>query len=243
LRTLYYVPIIMHSLEELGSLAEPLLKIEKQIHGPEAEKIYREKVDQYWATITQCLEEEGLNVPEKCKKMHIYVDGLTAQPFYCKTCFDKTGKKRYMDEIASNKVRCSFCERVVEAAVEEFVLKLVKFLIEEGIRPYLIIEKLMERGAKIHGTESQALLVEEHNLWVNIAKGINAEGIYTGGIDTNVLKKIKLLIERDKFIAETINQTLPKDEVGILFIGAAHKVDDELKKFPDIKIIPFGGGD
>ena len=117
MRILYYVPMI-HSLEELGFLAKPLLEIKKQINGPDAEKIYREKVNQYLATITQCLEEEGLNAPEKCKKMHIYIDGLTAQPFYCRTCFDKTKEKRYMDEIASNKVRCSFCERVVEADVE-----------------------------------------------------------------------------------------------------------------------------
>ncbi len=236
MRTLYYVPM-MHSLEELGFLAKPVLEIEKQVHGPDAEKIYREKVNQYWVTITQRLEEEGLNVPEKCKKTHIYVDGLTAQLFYCKTCFDKTGGKYYMDEIASNKIRCSLCGRVVEAAVEEFLSKLVDALIEKRIPSYLIIEKLIEKGARIHGTESQALLVEEHKMWVNIANGINAEGIYTEGIDTNLLRKVKLLIERDEFIAKRIDETLPEDGIGVLFIGAAHKADEELRKFPDIKIV------
>ena len=226
MRTLYYVPI-MHSLEELGSLAKPAMEIEKRVHGPQAEKNYKEKTNRFWAEVTGRLKKRELNTPEKCKKMHIYADGLTAQPFYCKTCFDKTGEKRYMDEITSNEVRCSFCGRVAQAAVEEFLSKLVRVLIEKRFPLYLIIEKLMERGARIHGTESQALLIEERNMWVNIAKGI----------DTNLLRKAELLIERDEFIARRINGTLPQDGTAILFIGSAHRVGKELQQFPDIKVI------
>lgn len=227
MRILYYIRIMMHSPEELGSLAKPFLERQRRTYGPNAEEIYREKIKKYWEEITECLKEKKLDTLEKCRKMHIYVDGLTAQPFYCKTCFDKTGEKYYMDEIASNKIRCSLCGRVVEAAVEEFLSKLVNALIEEKILLYLIIEKLMERGAKIHGTESQALLIEEHNMWVNAKKGISPDS----------RRKAELLIERDEFIAKRINETLPENEIGILFIGAAHKVDDELKKISDIKII------
>jgi len=75
MRILYYVPIA-HLPEEIGTLAKPLLEIEKRVHGPQTEKIYREKVAQYWKEVNQCLEREGIFTPEKCKKMHIYIDGL-----------------------------------------------------------------------------------------------------------------------------------------------------------------------
>lgn len=128
-----------------------------------------------------------------------------------------------MDEIESNKIRCSFCGRVVEAVVEELLLKLVKSLIEQGVPEYLIIEKLMEKGAKIHGTESQELLLEEHDMWVNVAKGKRADS----------RRKTELLQKRDEFIAKVINETLPKGELGLLFIGRGHDVVEELNKLEE----------
>lgn len=193
MRTLYYVPIIMHTPEELGSLAKPFLEIKKQLYGPRAEEIYREKANQYWAKITKRLEEIDLNTPEKT---HIYVDGLPQAETHH-----------------------------LQAIVQE--------LIALKLPSYLIAQKLTEKGAVIHGTESIKLLLEEHNMWANVLKGISPDP----------KRKAELLQERDEFIAKRINATLPKDEVGILFIGAAHKVDNELKKFPDIKIILFEGGD
>jgi len=225
-RTLYYVPI-MHTPEELGSLAEPLMEIEKQVHGPRAEKIYREKVNQVWAEVTRQLKKSKLNTPEKCKRLHIYMDGLTAQFYCCKTCLEKTGKTYYMDEIEPDKIRCPVCGRITEAPVRESLLKLVQSLIEQRLPQCLIAQKLLEKGATIHGTESRELLLEEHNMWQGAAKGINPDP----------KRETELLKERDEFIAKIINETLPKDGIGILFIGTAHKTVNELKKFPDIKVI------
>lgn len=180
----------MHTPEELGSLAKPLLGIKKRLYGPQAEKIYREKVNQYWAGIIRRIKQQGLNSLEKCKKMHIYIDGLPQ--------------------------------------VEDCHLQaLVQKLIELKLPSHLIAQKLIEEGATIHGTESKELLLEEHSMWVNVTKGIKP----------NPKRKAGLLKERDKFIAKRINETLPENEIGILFVGAAHKVDNELKKFSDIKII------
>lgn len=195
MRILYYVPMI-HSPEELGSLAKLVLEIEKQVHGPDAEKIYRERVNQYWTAIGKGLEEIGLNT---LVKIHIYVDGLP------------------QIEIRHLQV-------------------LVQKLIELKLPQYLIIQKLMEKGAIIHGTESYPLLIEEHDLWTNAVKGISP----------NPKRMAELLRERDEFIARRINETLPEDGTGILFIGANHKVIQKLDKLEEadallfpIKVISF----
>lgn len=195
MRTLYYVPILLHAPEEFGSLAKPLLEIAKRIRGPDAEKIYRERACQYWLEVIRRLDESGLNAPEKCRKMHIYVDGLPQ-------------------------------------AEDKHVQKVVEQLIELKLPQYLIIQKLLGKGAIIHGTESLQLLLEEHEMWTKTAQGITP----------NPKRKAELLQERDEFIAKRINETLPEDGIGILFMGAAHKVDNELKKFFDIKVIYFLGG-
>lgn len=187
----------MHSPEELGSLAKPLLEIEKRIHGPNAEEIYREKVNRYWKEITKHLKEEKLDTPEKCRKMHIYVDGLPQ---------------------AEN------CH----------VQKVVQELIRLKLPQYIIIQELLKKEATIHGTESRELLLEEHAMWKRVAEK---------GVSPDSKRKAELLKERDEFIAKRINETLPKNEIGILFIGAAHRVDNELKKISHIKIIYLEGGD
>jgi len=219
-RVLYYVQILAHSSEELGSLAKALAKkIDIKAHD---EIAYR-----FWSKVRQAMKEKGLNQPEICQKLHIYVDGLSSQLYYCKVCFEKTGKKYYMDEIESNKIQCSVCGSIVPAAMEEPLMQLVSFLTKAKVPQYLMIEKLIERGAKIHGTESQQLLEEEHKMWLNA----------TNGAGINPQRAAALLQERDEFIAKRINETLPENEIGILFIGAAHKVADEIKKFSDIKVI------
>ena len=48
-----------------------------------------------------------------------------------------------------------------------------------------------------------------------------------------------LLNQRDRFIAQRIGETLNADQIGILFIGMRHRVQDYLQ--PDIQIAyPFG---
>lgn len=191
MRILYYVSIAMHSPEELGSLAKPLLEIQKRIYGPNAEEIYREKINKYWEDIIRHLQKKELFTPEKCKKLHIYVDGLPQ-------------------------------------AEDCHVQKVVQELIKLKLPQYIIIEELLRKGAVICGTESRELLLEEHAMWKRVVEQ---------GIDPDPKRKAELLQERDEFIAKRINQTLPENEIGILFIGAAHKVDDEVKKISDIEIV------
>lgn len=221
-RILYYAKILAHSSKELASLAEPLARVKRMDLKAHDEMSFR-----FWEKVRRDIKREGLNKPEICQKLHIYADGLSAQLYCCKACLEKTGQQQYMDEIESNKIRCSACGRTVQVSMKEALMKLVNDLIEAELPQYLLIEKLMERGAEIHGTESQQLLVAEHHMWSNAARGARVDP----------QEAATLLQKRDEFIARRINETLPQNEIGILFIGKRHRVDKELQKLPDIRVI------
>lgn len=114
---------------------------------------------------------------------------------------------------------------------------LSKRIIEEGVRRgsknYEIILNLLNRGAKIVSTEDVALLQEEYG---HISRIIKAE---TASQRTLAYKEYEsrrgpLTMERDHFIARTINETLEDGEVGVLLMGAYHDVIPHLAK--DIEV-------
>lgn len=105
-------------------------------------------------------------------------------------------------------------------------LDIVQKLAERGSINYKIILELINKGAKLEGTESKELLLEEYNNIKNITtNSIKKE--YKGG-------NKQLFIKRDRYITNRINETLRRDETGILIIGSEHKVYKYLPK--DIKI-------
>lgn len=105
-------------------------------------------------------------------------------------------------------------------------IDIVQKLAERGSINYKIILELINRGAKLEGTESKELLLEEYN---------NIKNITTTSIKREYKEGNKqLLIRRDHYIANKINETLRRDETGILIIGSEHKVYKYLPK--DIKI-------
>ena len=105
-------------------------------------------------------------------------------------------------------------------------LDIVQKLAERGSINYKIILELINKGAKLEGTESKELLLEEYN---------NIKNITTTSSKKEYKEENKqLLIRRDRYIANRINKTLRRDEIGILLIGSEHKVYKYLPK--DIKI-------
>lgn len=108
-----------------------------------------------------------------------------------------------------------------------------KKIIEEGVRRgsknYEIILNLLNRGAKIISTEDMALLQEEYGYISQIMKAKTPSQRRLAYKEYES-RKSQLTRERDRFIAETINQTLENDEVGLLFIGAYHDVVPHLTK-------------
>ncbi len=98
-------------------------------------------------------------------------------------------------------------------------LDLVKELAGNGNRNYQLLFELIEKGATIVGSEDPKLLIEERDQLIK--NGSN--GSYDG-----------LMERRDEYIAQRISSTLEEGEMGLLFIGALHRVADKLPK--DIQV-------
>jgi hypothetical protein len=88
--------------------------------------------------------------------------------------------------------------------------RLIEDLANSGSPNHRLLLMLKSRGAKVLGTESLPLLLEEYQ----------AVKDYRGSPE--MLRRS--LEARDRYIANRIGATLCADEVGILFIGAAHDV-------------------
>lgn len=96
-----------------------------------------------------------------------------------------------------------------------------------------LLLSLMRRGATLMGTESPKLLVEEYRL---VRKTLAAR-------DSRDAPKIqakyaaqssRLLVQRDRYIARRIDQSLDVGGTGILFLGMLHQVVARLAK--DIQV-------
>jgi hypothetical protein len=96
--------------------------------------------------------------------------------------------------------------------------KIVRDLAQQGGANYRILLKLMERGARIEGTEDLDLLRKEYEL---IMAGLSNGGVTEGAESAAVFGD--LLDRRDRFIAQRIDKTLQDGETGILFLGALHR--------------------
>lgn len=100
-------------------------------------------------------------------------------------------------------------------------------IVEEGARRgsrnYQLLLDLLNHGAALQATEHPALLLQEHaNLRAANRQAPSAE------------QRQRLLDARDTYIANVISSTLQQEELGVLFIGAAHHVLGRLA--PDITV-------
>jgi len=102
-------------------------------------------------------------------------------------------------------------------------------VVRKGSKNYEIIRNLLNRGAEIVSTEDMALLQEEYGL---ISRIIKAETPSQRRLAYKEYesRKSQLTMERDTFIARTINETLKGGQVGLLFMGAYHDVIPHLTK-------------
>lgn len=99
--------------------------------------------------------------------------------------------------------------------------EIVEELARAGSRNHHLLRTLRTRGAILMGTESPELLVEEYELARQVLDAARA-----GAGQTEPQRELAagLLKRRDHFIARRIDETLPPDTTGLLFIGALHRV-------------------
>jgi hypothetical protein len=119
-------------------------------------------------------------------------------------------------------------------------LVIIEELAKSGSRNHALLLKLIGNGATAMGTESLELLLEEYN---HVKRTLGAE---TGSASEDEKSAGETILRRrDKFIAERINETLLAGEVGILFLGMLHSLEQWLER--DIQVTypihtPFGAG-
>ena len=111
----------------------------------------------------------------------------------------------------------------------DIALKIMEDSVKAGSKNYEIISKLVSRGGVIQKTEDLGLVKKE----LDMLKSIPSSGSLIRKVIKIIRFKIsrhKLLVQRDKFITKSIDQTLASNEIGIIFIGAYHKVLEKLPK-------------
>ena len=113
--------------------------------------------------------------------------------------------------------------------------EIVSELAESGSRNHRLLLQLQSRGARVMGTESPELLVEEYQL----ARAALAPGATVADDSRQRQLRDTVLEKRDRFIADRINVTLGDGETGILFIGMLHSLSRFLDS--DIRVAyPLG---
>jgi hypothetical protein len=116
-----------------------------------------------------------------------------------------------------------------------FEERIVRELAKAGSSNHQLILRLLDQGAVLMGTEDSQLLMEEYEMQKqHLAQeaGKSATPEEQGKHMDRVLKA------RDSFIAERIATTLQEGEVGLLFLGALHRLD--ALRSTDIRVETLG---
>ena len=111
--------------------------------------------------------------------------------------------------------------------------EIVTDLARAGSHNYQLLFDLMKKGATVMGTESPDLLVEEYQLIKQTLPQNTGQAPGPRGQKKVALSR-SLLRKRDKYIAERINRTLGQGEIGVVFIGMLHSLQEYLA--PDIRV-------
>ena len=101
-------------------------------------------------------------------------------------------------------------------------LAIVETLAAAGSSNHQLLLELVNRGAILMGTEDPALLLQERD---RLRQQCTAEP--TSGVGEDPLYDT-LIAQRDASIANRIASTLREGELGLLFIGALHRVVQRL---------------
>jgi hypothetical protein len=106
-----------------------------------------------------------------------------------------------------------------------------------GSPNYQLVKDLLARGARAEQTEDPRLLREEYELARRLAA---AQGPVerTQAAEAYRQRSGALLAARDAFISQQIDQTLKRGELGVLFIGALHRVKSYLPADIEIILLP-----
>jgi hypothetical protein len=112
-------------------------------------------------------------------------------------------------------------------------LAIVSDLAQAGSRNHQLLLRLKGRGATLMGTESADLLVQEYNL-IKQTLAANDPATVARRETRRQESSLSILKRRDQAIAERINHTLCRGEIGLLFLGMLHSLEGRLAR--DIQV-------
>jgi hypothetical protein len=115
-------------------------------------------------------------------------------------------------------------------------LRIVKDMTEAGSLNHQLLLELMEKGARLMGTESPELLIEEYELVRGVLKSLETSG--KGTLNGQQASRSKdILRERDRCIAGRIADTLEPGETGLVFLGMLHRLQGLLPRDIQLSIL------
>ena len=114
--------------------------------------------------------------------------------------------------------------------------RIVRDTAAKGSRNYQIVQKLMDRGARIEATESVDLLRREYG-FIKALLEAKTDSERRAAEEQYNRAKDNLLVQRDQFIAQAIDASLKDGETGLLFIGASHNVLPKIASDIDVKCL------
>ncbi|NQT20729.1 MAG: hypothetical protein HQ592_13560 [Planctomycetes bacterium] len=113
--------------------------------------------------------------------------------------------------------------------------QIITDLANAGNQNHVLLLDLMAKGARLTGTESPDLLTKQYEVIRGMLSSHSLEDV----ADLYTERSRALLLERDRYIAQRISDTLATGETGLIFLGMLHSVEDYLS--PDIGISMLGG--
>lgn len=99
--------------------------------------------------------------------------------------------------------------------------ELVRQLAAQGSQNHQLLTELVDAGAQLVGTEDPELLRQEHDRANRAGKLDEA---------ASAARYDPLMEARDRYIANRIDATLAETGLGLLFMGALHRVTEKLPK-------------
>ena len=106
-------------------------------------------------------------------------------------------------------------------------LQIVTELAQKGSRNHRLVLRLVQKGARLEGTESPKLLLEEYQFLQGVFSAPEGEPREAAAAAYSA-RAAALVKERDEYIRRRIDATLPEGGRGLLFIGLIHYVDEGL---------------
>ena len=115
----------------------------------------------------------------------------------------------------------------------EIGAKLVAMGAQDGIPNHQIVLSIIEHGGVLEKTENPALLKEEYEI-IKAVVNAKTDSEREALSEKHKHRLYELTIERDKYIAQRIEESLKDGQYGMLFIGATHNVAQYMN--PDIDL-------